>query len=97
MENIGPHALGRPAHKAVVQGCARPVDRRRVDPTASGLQNMNDSADHPAVIHPELATRICGKKRLKPSKLRLPSPPYGVCLMAEIPDIALVSVKLNSS
>ena len=74
MENIGPHSLGRPAHEAVVEGFARPVDRRRIDPTASGLQNMNDSADHPAVVHPELATRVCGKKRLKPGKLRLCQP-----------------------
>ena len=74
MENIAPHALGRPAHEAVVEGFARAIDPGSIDPTASGLQNMNDSADDPAVIHPGLAARVCGKKRLKPGKLSARKP-----------------------
>jgi len=69
MENIAPHALGRPAHEPVVEGFARPVDPRRVNPAASGFQNMDNPADHPAVINPGFAPRISWKKRLKPRKL----------------------------
>lgn len=61
--------LGRPAHEPVVKGFARSIDLRRVDPAASGLQNMNNPADNPAIINTGLAASIYGKKRLKPRKL----------------------------
>ncbi len=69
MENICPDAFGRPPHKPVVEGFVRPVEFWRVRPAASGLKDMDNPADHPAVINPGLATGISWKKRLKPRKL----------------------------
>ena len=74
MEDIDPHAPGGPSDETIVERFAEPVDFRRVDPAASGLQDMNDAADDPAVIDPRLASSIGGKKRLKPRELFIRQP-----------------------
>jgi hypothetical protein len=58
MEEIEPDAFGSPADVAVVEGLARPVFRRSINPAPTGLENMDDAADHPAVANKRLATRI---------------------------------------
>ncbi len=74
MENTRPHALRRPPNETVVERLARAVDRRRVGPPASRLQDMHDPADHPPVIDPRLAPRIGRKKRRKPRELLIGKP-----------------------
>lgn len=74
MKDIAPNAFGSPPYKAVVKRLARPVEFRRVDPSASGFQNMNDPAYDPAVIDTRFATRIGGKKWFKTRKLSLRQP-----------------------
>lgn len=58
MEEIGPNAFGSPADITVVERLAWPIVGRRVDPTPAGLENMDDAADHPAVVNTRLAARI---------------------------------------
>ena len=58
MEEVSPDALLRPANKAVVERLPRPVDLGRVDPAATGLQDMDDARDDPSVIDPRLAARV---------------------------------------
>ena len=58
MEEIDPDALRGPADIAVVERLAGPVVGRRIDPAPAGLQNMDDAADHAAVVNTRLATRI---------------------------------------
>jgi len=74
VKDVDPDALGRPAHKAIVERLARAIDARRVDPAATGLQHMHDATDHPAIVHPRLATCVGGKMRLKPRELPFVQP-----------------------
>ncbi len=74
MKDVSPHALGGSAHKAVVKRLPRTINRWRVGPATAGLQDMNNPADHSPIIHPRLAPRVGGKKRLKPRKLPLAQP-----------------------
>lgn len=74
MEEIDPDALGGPPDIAVVERLARPVIGRRIDPAPAGLQDMDDAADHPAVVNTRLATRIRWQMRLDPRKLRVCEP-----------------------
>jgi len=65
---------------------ARPVVRRRIDPAPAGLQDMDDAADHPAVINTGLATRIRRQMRLDPRELRIREPetiPIHPCFLRE--------------
>lgn len=74
IEDIAPHALGRPAHEPVVQGLSRPIHGRGIGPAAAGLQHMHDAADHPAVIDPGNTSRVCRKMRRKPRELIVGKP-----------------------
>ena len=58
MKDIAPNPLGRPAHKAVIERLARPIDIGGVHPAAPGLQDVDNAGDHPAVIDPGFAPRI---------------------------------------
>ena len=58
MEEIEPHALRRPTDVAVVEGLVRAIEARRINPPTARLQNLNDTADHPAVIDPSLASCV---------------------------------------
>jgi hypothetical protein len=74
MKDVGPDAFGRPAHEAIVERLARTVDARGVDPAATGLQNMNNPADDPAVVYSRLAACIRRKMRFKPRELSVVQP-----------------------
>ncbi len=74
MEDRLPDAFLGPADEAVVECLAWAVDRWGIDPSAAGLENMNDAADDAAVIHPRLAARVGRKMRLKPRELFLGQP-----------------------
>ena len=58
MKEIDPDAFGGPADIAVVERLAWPIIRRRIDPAPAGLQDMDDAADHPAVVNTRLAARV---------------------------------------
>ena len=74
MEEIDPDALGGPSDVAVVERLVRPVVGRRIDPAPAGLQDMDDAADHPAIIDPRLATCIGRQMRLDPRELLVRQP-----------------------
>ena len=68
-KSVLPNALRPPAHEPIVERFMRPVVRRCIFPSTTGLQHLNDAADHPSIINPSNATRIRWKKRLKALKL----------------------------
>lgn len=74
MGEIDPDALGGPAHIAIVERLAWPVIRRRIDPAPAGLQDMDDAADHSAVINARLAPCVGWQMRLDPRELRIRQP-----------------------
>ena len=74
VEDVHPDAFGRPAHEAIVERLARTVDRRRINPTRTGLQNVNDAADDAPVVGSRLATRIRRKMWRQPSELCVVQP-----------------------
>ena len=74
MKHVRPDALGRPALETVVERLAQAIDRRRVLPSATGDENVDDAADHPAVIDARLAARVGWKIKLKPFKLLVVQP-----------------------
>ena len=76
LEQLAPDALRRPADEAVVQGLARTVTRRRVDPAPARLQDMDDAADHPAIVHPRHAARLFRQQWRQPSPLDVAQPEF---------------------
>ncbi len=70
VEEIDPHALGRPADVAIVKRLLRSIDRRRNDPASAGFEHMNDPADHPAIINARLDPRVSRIIR-QPKKSRI--------------------------
>ena len=73
-ERFLPNPFRSPANEAVVERLGRAIGSRRVLPPAAGLQDMNDTADHSAVIDPRNASRVRRQERLKPAELRLCKP-----------------------
>jgi hypothetical protein len=53
-----PDTLGRPADEPIVERLARAADVRRIDPAPARLEDMNDAADHPTIIHARLASCV---------------------------------------
>lgn len=74
LEDRFPDAFLRPTDEAVVERLARTVDRRSIDPTTAGLENVNDAADDAAIIDPRLAARVGRKMWLKPRELSFSQP-----------------------
>src|SRR5690606_251176 len=52
----------------------RAVDLWRIDPAPAASDDMDDAADHAAVINARFASRIGRKVRLKPRELRIRQP-----------------------
>lgn len=50
VEDVDPNAFGSPSDESIVERLSRPVDVRGIDPAAAGFEDMDDAADHPAVI-----------------------------------------------
>ena len=78
-ENVRPHALGRPADEPIVERLARAVDLGSIRPSATGLQNMDDPADHPPVIHPRYASGVRRQQRSQEGELCFIEPEIAVC------------------
>lgn len=74
MEQIAPDAFGSPADIAVVERLARAVVDRGVDPASARLQNMDDAADHPAIVDARLASRVGRQMRRNLRELRVRQP-----------------------
>ena len=74
LEDGHPDASPGPARVAIVERLARTVVGRRVDPTPSRLQDMDDAADHAAVVDPRLAPRVGWQMRLDSSELLVREP-----------------------
>ena len=70
-EEALPDAGPRPAVVPVVDRGRRPVGGGNVPPATAGLENVQDAADHPAIIHPGLA-RTAGRQ------MRLDRRPYSI-------------------
>ena len=69
MEEIDPNALGGPTDVAIVERLARSVLRRGIDPAPARFQDMDDAADHPAIVNPSLAARVRRQMRRDPREL----------------------------
>jgi hypothetical protein len=74
VEEIDPHALGRPPDITVVERLPRPVFRRRVDPAPAGFQHVDNPADHAPIVDPRLAPRVSGEVRRNLRKLGVGQP-----------------------
>src|SRR5215203_4600738 len=74
MEKVHPHALRGPADIPVIEGLARAMDGRRVDPAGARLQHMDDAADHPPIIDARLASRVGRQVRRDPRELPIRQP-----------------------
>src|ERR1700710_216694 len=71
LEQLLPDASGTPSNEAVVERLAWPIDRRSVHPSATGLHDVHDPADHPPVVHPRDASGFTWQQRLKALPLPL--------------------------
>jgi hypothetical protein len=74
MEEIDPNALGSPADETVVERLVRAIEARRIDPTSTRLQHVNDAADHPAIMDPRLASRVARQMRFDLRELLVRQP-----------------------
>ena len=63
-----------PADEAVVECFVRAIDRGCIAPHQAVADDMDNAADHLAVVYPGNATRLVGQKRLEMRKLRLAEP-----------------------
>ena len=50
-KQVFPNAAPRPAYKAVINCCRRPIFGRAITPAAAALEHMHDAADHAAIIY----------------------------------------------
>jgi len=64
IEDVSPYPAPGPAVEAIVDGGRRAVPGGAVLPAAAGLQHMQNTADHPAVIHPPRARLVLRQMRL---------------------------------
>lgn len=74
MKQVAPNAFVSPSNEAVIEGLARAIHIRRVDPAPSGFQKMDDAADHAAIIDTRLAACIRRQIRLDPPELLFRQP-----------------------
>ena len=68
------HPDPAPADEAVVERLRRPVDGGRVPPHQPAPDDMDNAADHPAVINPRHPARLIRQERLQPGELVLGKP-----------------------
>jgi hypothetical protein len=60
MKQIDPDALRSPTNEAVLEGLVRSIEAGGIDPAPARLEDMDDSADHAAIIDPRLPSRTGG-------------------------------------
>ena len=65
LEYAGPDALVSPAMEAIVERLPRTVGGRCVHPASTALDDVDDTADNPPIIHASLAPRVSWKMRLE--------------------------------
>ena len=51
-EDLLPDPPSRPAIEAIVDRCARTIDRGAIPPSAPALEDMHDAADHAPIVEP---------------------------------------------
>src|SRR5687767_1826875 len=74
MEEIDPNALGSPADEAIVERLVRSIEARRIHPAPARLEDVNDAADHPAIIDPGLASGVGRQMRFDLRELLVREP-----------------------
>lgn len=74
MEEPLPDALRSPADVAIVEGLPRSVVGGRVDPAPTRLQDVDDTADHAAIVDPRLSPRVTRQMRGNPFELLVREP-----------------------
>jgi hypothetical protein len=73
-KQVFPDAALGPAHETVIDSCARPVFGRTIAPAAAALENVNDAADHAAIVYPIHPTHIRGQMRFDAGPLLIVQP-----------------------
>ena len=73
-EQARAHAFLTPARLTVGNGFSRAVLRRAIRPAESVLDDVNNAAQHPPVMHTRPAAHIVGPERLALGKLLLAEP-----------------------
>ena len=58
VEEINSHPLDAPADMAVIERLPRSISRRCVDPETTGLEDVDDPADHTSVVDAWLAMSL---------------------------------------
>ena len=84
MEEPLPDALRGPSDVSVVERLSRSVVGRGVDPTPARLQDMDDAADHAAIIDSRLSAGFTRQMRRNPIEL-LVRQPETVAIHADLP------------
>src|SRR5258708_8736240 len=69
-----PNSLRTPAVEAIIDRLGRPIFRRTVDPSTSGLEHMHDSTQNSPIVLRLHATAGAWSKRFKPRPLLRPKP-----------------------
>ena len=62
-EEVLPNATLSPPRKAIVDSRVRTIFRRTVAPAATASKNVENAANHAAIVHTFLATHICRQMR----------------------------------
>ena len=74
LEQFAPDTPRAPAMEAVIDRRGRPVDAWRVPPTATGLEHMDDAANHATIINPMGTRLVFRKQRLNGRPLLITQP-----------------------
>src|SRR4051812_38250476 len=74
VEYLGPYALRCPPDKAIIEGLAWAIDRRRIDPASTGFQHMDNATDDAQIVDPWLAARVGRQMRRQPCELAIAQP-----------------------
>lgn len=74
VKELRPDTLGRPSDVPIIECFPWTILGGRVDPAAARLQDVDDPADHAAVIDPRFASRIPRQMRQNPRELFVRQP-----------------------
>ena len=91
LEDLLPDAALRPPVVAVIDRCMRSILRGAIAPAASGLKDMQDATDHPAIVYARLA-EVCRAEDGAQSLPSASSDNHNKCVIA-----ASLSVRLLRS
>ena len=75
-EQTSPDTLHRPSTEPIVNCGCRAVARRAILPSAAALQNVNNSAKNPPIIHPTSAGAVSWQKRIDSRPLLVAEPKF---------------------